>query len=96
MLVDAVTVAAGDEIITDVCIIGAGPAGITLARELAGQDFKVCLLESGGIELPNDETKSLGNVETEGDFVQVGSDNRNRRFGGNSSYWGIQLNHSKI
>lgn len=96
MLVDAVTVAQGDEIVTDVCIIGAGPAGITLARELAGQDFQVCLLESGGIELPDDETRSLGNVETEGDFVQVGSDNRNRRFGGNSSYWGIQLNHSKI
>ncbi|MBI5949625.1 MAG: GMC family oxidoreductase [Chloroflexi bacterium] len=32
----------------DVCVAGAGPAGITLARELAGRGLRVCLLESGG------------------------------------------------
>jgi choline dehydrogenase-like flavoprotein len=95
MLIDAITIPAGDEFVTDVCIIGAGPAGITLARELSGQDFKVCLLESGGIEKPDADTRSLGNVETEGDFVQIGPENRNRRFGGNSSYWGVNLNHTQ-
>ena len=40
-----------DEVIhTEVCIVGAGPAGITLARELIGQNFRVCLLEGGGLE----------------------------------------------
>jgi choline dehydrogenase-like flavoprotein len=31
----------------DVCIVGTGPAGATLARELAGSALRVCVLESG-------------------------------------------------
>ncbi len=96
MIVDAFTISADQELATDVCIIGAGPAGITLARELAGQDFRVCLLESGGFEKPDAATRSLGEVETLGDFVQIGTENRNRRFGGNSSYWGVNLPHTEI
>lgn len=34
----------------DLCIIGAGAAGITLARSFAGGPLRVCLLESGGLE----------------------------------------------
>src|SRR5206468_1851091 len=34
----------------DICIVGAGAAGITLARRLAGQGLAVCLLESGGLD----------------------------------------------
>lgn len=33
---------------TDLCIVGAGPAGLTLAGELDGSGLRVCLLESGG------------------------------------------------
>ena len=29
---------------TDLAIIGAGAAGITIARELAGTDIRICLL----------------------------------------------------
>ena len=32
----------------DVCIVGAGPAGMTLARELDDGQREICLLESGG------------------------------------------------
>ena len=32
----------------DVCIIGAGPAGISLATALARTRWTVCLLEGGG------------------------------------------------
>lgn len=38
----------GDPLETDVCIIGAGPAGITIANGLDGTGIRVCLLESGG------------------------------------------------
>ena len=37
-----------EEILTDVCIVGAGPAGITIARELDNRGVRVCLLEAGG------------------------------------------------
>ena len=37
-------------IAADVCIIGAGAAGVTLAREFLGTRFCVVLLESGGLE----------------------------------------------
>ena len=35
---------------TDVCVIGGGAAGITIARELAGGSLDVILLESGDTE----------------------------------------------
>jgi choline dehydrogenase-like flavoprotein len=96
MLIDARSLPADEVIETDVCIVGSGPAGLTLARELAGQHFRVCLLESGGLDLPDADTQSLAEVETDGDFVQVTADKRNRRFGGNSSYWGVKLANSQL
>lgn len=94
MIIDARIIPSDESIETDVCIVGAGPAGISLARELAGQDFRVCLLESGGFEEPDQAMQELADVESDGQFVQVTPTNRNRRFGGNSSYWAINLKHS--
>jgi choline dehydrogenase-like flavoprotein len=34
----------------DLCIVGAGAAGITIARELANTPLKILLLEGGGFE----------------------------------------------
>jgi hypothetical protein len=65
MFIDARTVPAGKTIQTDVCIVGAGAAGITLALEFAGQPFRVCLLESGGFEFDED-MQSLYDGETVG------------------------------
>ena len=48
MIVDGHKVERDFEFKTDVCIIGSGPAGLTLAREFAKKDFQVVLLESGG------------------------------------------------
>jgi choline dehydrogenase-like flavoprotein len=58
MIIDSRTIEKNKTVETDVCIIGAGVAGMTLAQELAGADFKVCLLESGGAG-PDNATQAL-------------------------------------
>ena len=47
MLLDARSLPNDGTLEADVCIIGAGPAGITLALELARTDLRVLVLESG-------------------------------------------------
>jgi hypothetical protein len=47
MIVEAPTLHQGSELIADVVIVGAGPAGIVLALELAESGIDVVLLESG-------------------------------------------------
>jgi glycerol-3-phosphate dehydrogenase len=49
MPLDAREVPAGQLIETEVCIVGGGAAGLTLAREFVGCEFRVCLLEAGGL-----------------------------------------------
>jgi len=44
---DANKVPANSILNTEICIIGAGAAGITLAHELNGSRQSVCLVESG-------------------------------------------------
>lgn len=47
----------------DICIIGAGPAGISLAREFIGHKLAVALLESGGSDFdPQIQTLADGLV----------------------------------
>ena len=48
MLIEAKEVAVDGHIATDVCIVGAGPAGLTLASSLDGCGFRVAVVEAGG------------------------------------------------
>jgi 2-polyprenyl-6-methoxyphenol hydroxylase-like FAD-dependent oxidoreductase len=48
MFADARSVPRDIRLETDVCIVGAGPAGITLAREFIGSSFRVTVLEMAG------------------------------------------------
>jgi choline dehydrogenase-like flavoprotein len=91
MIIDAQSLPSNEVVETDVCIVGSGPAGLSLARELMGQNFRVCILESGGIEKPDANLEAMAAVQTKSDFMQVGLDTRYRRFGGNSSFWSINL-----
>src|SRR5262245_42278633 len=47
----------------DVCIVGGGPAGITLALELDDSRRMICLLDSGGLRR-RQRTQSLMSGET--------------------------------
>ena len=87
MLIDARIVPEGKTIETGVCIVGAGAAGITLAREFGGQPFPVCLLESGDLE-PDQETQSLYSGETIGRSIAPLTASRLRYFGGTTNHWG--------
>jgi choline dehydrogenase-like flavoprotein len=86
MLVDARRVPENTAIETDVCIVGAGAAGITLAKEFIGKPFRVCLLESGGFEF-DEKTQDLYRGESFGVHIPLNA-TRLRYFGGSTNHWG--------
>ena len=89
MFVDARSVPPGTVIETEVCIVGAGAAGITLAREFINSGFRVALLESGDFDF-QDKTQDLYGGANIGrryfDPKDVGL--RLRYFGGTTNHWG--------
>lgn len=87
MLQDLNDLPAGTPIETDVCIIGAGAAGITLARSLLNTPLKVCLLESGGMD-HDTKIADLGSGENVGHDYYDMVDSRLRFFGGTTNIWG--------
>ena len=70
----------------DVCFIGAGPAGITLARRLAARGFAVALMEGGGLEW-SEESQTLAVGESVGLTYPDLDVARVRAFGGSSGHW---------
>jgi choline dehydrogenase-like flavoprotein len=91
MLIDARGLRGGEQFDADVCIIGAGAAGIAIAREWVGIRQSVVLLESGGFA-PDAETQALYSGEATGN-VLANSDtylsrSRLRYFGGSTNHWG--------
>jgi choline dehydrogenase-like flavoprotein len=71
---------------TDVCVIGAGAAGLTLASELGRAARDVVLLESGGFA-PEDETQSLYDLEVAGHPLRENFVSRARYYGGSCNLW---------
>lgn len=86
MIVDFRTVDEGWTAEADLCIVGAGPAGISLAREFIGTAVTVCLVESGGYDLEED-TQALYEGETTGLPYFDLTTTRLRFFGGTSNHW---------
>jgi choline dehydrogenase-like flavoprotein len=74
------------EVETDVCIIGAGAAGITIASELVGMRQRVILLESGG-QTPDQDTQALYVGENTGHSYYPLATVRLRYFGGTTNHW---------
>ena len=90
MLIDARSLPQNTVIESDLCIIGAGTAGITLAREFMQTDFRVAIVESGGL-LPDRETQSLYHGANVGLPYYPLKDARARFFGGSSHRWHVDL-----
>ena len=85
---DARQIGSGTNIRADLCVVGAGAAGITIAREFANTDIRVCLLEAGGLFVD-----PLVNRLSEIDYVGRRTDkdvngDRLRYFGGATNHWG--------
>ncbi|MBD3880503.1 GMC family oxidoreductase [Phormidium tenue FACHB-886] len=95
MLIDARTLATDEAIQTEVCIIGSGPAGLTLAREFLDQDFKVCLLESGNLQ-PDPDTQALCQGEVVGDPFPALDIIRRRQCGGTAHAWELPTDVHQI
>jgi len=87
MLIDARSVPTAAEFSCDLCVVGAGPAGIAIVDRLRDSGLAVLLLESGGLnlELP---TQALYRGEIHGhDYFRLDAC-RWRLFGGSSNRWG--------
>ena len=85
-LIDARDLAGSAPIDCDVCIIGAGAAGITLARELAGTKARVVLLEAGGDDYSNDSQRYYAGRSVGREYLDL-TQCRLRYFGGTTNHW---------
>ena len=72
---------------SEVCVIGAGAAGISLTRRLLKLGHGVVLLESGGLDY-EPATADLNAGENSGEEYYDLEDSRLRFFGGTTAIWG--------
>ena len=87
MIVDGRSVPTGSRLEADLCIIGAGAAGITLAREFMGRSASVLVLESGDDTL-DARTRALAEGEIAGLPYFPLEAARLRWLGGTTNHWG--------
>jgi choline dehydrogenase-like flavoprotein len=86
MFIDARTLPEAAAVAADICIIGGGAAGITLARDLAGGGRRIILLESGGLEF-EDQTQQLYDGAIVGRAMPPLTVERLRYLGGSTNHW---------
>ena len=87
MLFDLAEAAGATERDTEVCIIGAGAAGLTVARRLLAKGRSVVLLESGGRDYEA-AIADLNAGENVGEDYYELEHSRLRFFGGTTAIWG--------
>jgi choline dehydrogenase-like flavoprotein len=87
MLIDATSVADDSEFVCDLCVVGAGPAGISIVNRLRESGLSIVLVESGGFEL-DVETQKLSHGESRGHPYYPLDACRFRVFGGSTYHWG--------
>ncbi|MGL5809906.1 MAG: FAD-dependent oxidoreductase [Nocardioides sp.] len=87
VLVDARTVPADSSLHYDICIVGAGPSGITIARKLAAAGRRVALVEGGDFR-PRIRDQQMFGGEVIGSPYYPLHNTRFRVVGGSGSRWG--------
>ena len=84
---DLKTLEQGSTIETDLCIVGSGPAGLSIAKEFVGSTVQVLIVESGS-KTEDPEAQSLYEIENVGAPRQLNQDViRYRILGGTSHIW---------
>jgi len=88
MYIDGRQIPDGSILDAAVCIVGGGPAGITVARELLGSSISTIVVESGAWR-PNRLVQALNDAEISPQSSHPPPQMyRERRFGGTSTIWG--------
>lgn len=97
MLIDARSLQDASRLDADVCVVGAGPAGLTVVRTLAARGISMCLIESGGPEPEQDESvRDLSAGRNVGlDYFHL-KDARGRGIGGSGTRWNIPIGEQGV
>jgi choline dehydrogenase-like flavoprotein len=85
LFIDARSLSSGTTIETDICVVGAGAAGIALAHEFLDASYRVCVLAGGGMTSEND-SQALYRGECTGLDYELDT-TRARGFGGSTAWW---------
>jgi choline dehydrogenase-like flavoprotein len=88
MISDANSIDTGTSLDCDICIVGAGAAGIAISLQFLRSNLRVILLESG-TTVPDAATQQLYAAEiVDHRMHSPGERYRARRFGGSTTIWG--------
>ena len=85
-IIDANEFPPGTAVEADICVVGSGPAGMTVALQLDAGDQTVALIESGDYG-PDEVTQALCDIEVVGYPAREKFMSRARYFGGTSNLW---------
>jgi len=75
------------DLTTDLCVIGGGEAGLTIAHELQQSGLRICVVETGGFDR-DPACDGLNNAETDGSPTLDFRTTRPRVLGGSTAEWG--------
>ena len=92
MLVDGRSVQRNSVVQCDVCIVGAGPAGLIAANEFLEENYRVCVIESGGVDYDSATQRlARADVEENDDLYPDPFYAHDRRIGGTSVQWDVMI-----
>src|SRR5947207_15285999 len=88
MFEDARAISPGNTLNCDLCVIGGGPAGITIAKELAGTSVRIIQLEAGARKETARARELYRGFAEPKDSHEPLEENRRRQWGGATAAWG--------